>query len=178
MPGVDPPALPRNRSFDILRIIFATLVLCAHAAELTDGNRSREIFARLSRSPMTFGDVGVVGFFLLSGYLIVRSWQGDPEFLNFLQKRMLRIAPGYFVALPLGVIVVGLLAPAVPGFFPQLFNNLLHHAKHILPPILPGNPYPRSTAVFGVSRQNSGAICLWGFSGFAEWCGGRSNGLL
>ena len=136
------PAATRNRSFDILRICFATMVLAAHAAELTDGNRSRELFTRLAHSPMTFGDVGVVGFFLLSGCLIVRSWHRDPEVLNFLQKRTLRIVPGCIVALPLAVVAVGILAPGIHDYFHNLFSNLQHHAKPILPPILPGNPYP------------------------------------
>lgn len=142
MSKVSTPVLTRNRSFDILRILFATMVLLAHAAELTDGNRSRELFTQWAHSPMTFGDVAVVGFFLLSGYLIVRSWQREPHFLNFLVKRTLRIAPGCFVAVPLGVIAVGLLAPAVPNYFHQLFHNLLHPGRRILPPALRGNAYP------------------------------------
>jgi peptidoglycan/LPS O-acetylase OafA/YrhL len=81
-----------------LRIVFATLVLLSHAPEITDGNASRELFHRFTGSPMTFGTLGVDGFFILSGYLIVQSWLGDPELINFLRKRVLRIVPGYLVA--------------------------------------------------------------------------------
>ena len=142
MPVVGARAQGRNRSFDLLRILFAVVVLCGHAPELTDGDRSRELFTRISHSRMSLGDVAVVGFFLLSGYLIVRSWQGDPDFLNFLVKRSLRIAPGFIVAMTLGVLSMGLLAPAVPDYFHQLIYNICHHAEHITPPVLPGNAYP------------------------------------
>lgn len=107
----------RNRVFDLLRILFATLVLLAHAPELTDGNRSREILTRITHSNVTFGSMGVDGFFLLSGFLIVQSWQRDPELLNFVRKRLLRIVPGYLVAVFLSTLAVGLVAPAVPHFF-------------------------------------------------------------
>src|SRR5271170_1260907 len=101
----------RNHQFDLLRIIFATLVLLSHAPEITDGNAARELLHRLTRGPITFGLLGVDGFFVLSGYLIVQSWLGDPEFLNFLRKRILRIVPGYLVAVVLSTLAVGLLAP-------------------------------------------------------------------
>lgn len=136
----------RNHQFDLLRIVFALLVLLAHAPEMTDGNRSREIFARLSHANVTFGDFGVDGFFLLSGFLIVQSWQKKPELLNFMRKRVLRIVPGYLVAALLSTLVIGLLAPGVDHFFQHLD---IHFVKSILvlsspssPPVLPGNAYP------------------------------------
>ena len=122
------------------------MVLLSHAPEITDGNRSREIFNRVTRSGISFGDVGVMGFFLLSGYLIVQSWQGDPEFWNYLRKRILRIVPGYLVAAILSTIVVGLLAPAIPNFFRHF---TYHYPASVLgldrpktPPVFPGLTYP------------------------------------
>ena len=67
----------RNHSFDLLRIVFAMLVLLSHAAEIEYGNASHELFSRFTGTQITFGTVGVDGFFLLSGYLIVQSWLGD-----------------------------------------------------------------------------------------------------
>jgi peptidoglycan/LPS O-acetylase OafA/YrhL len=141
---VSPTRHGRNRRLDLFRIVFATMVLLAHAPELTDGNRSREIFNRLTGSGMSFGEVGVMGFFLLSGYLIVQSWQGDPEFLNYLRKRVLRIVPGFLVAALLSTVVVGLLAPGIPDFFRHfnkdfIFSVLLLGSPKT-PPVFPGLP--------------------------------------
>jgi peptidoglycan/LPS O-acetylase OafA/YrhL len=135
----------RNHQFDLLRILFATLVLLSHAPEITDGNASRELFHRLTRAPVTFGLLGVDGFFVLSGYLIVQSWLGDPEFLNFLRKRVLRIVPGYLVAVVVSTVAVGLLAPGVPHFFRdlnvQFIKSIALLSSPATPPVFPGHPY-------------------------------------
>ena len=137
--------ISRNHQFDLLRIIFATLVLLSHAPEITDGNVSRELFHRFTRAPMTFGTVGVDGFFLLSGYLIVQSWLANPELLNFLRKRVLRIVPGYLVAVVLSTLAVGLLAPGVSHFFRGLDVHFVRSvallSSPITPPVFPGRPY-------------------------------------
>lgn len=115
----------RNRLFDLLRIVFATLVLLSHAPELTDGNRSREIFSRITNGQVSFGMFGVVGFFLLSGYLIVQSWQNKPNLSDFLRKRTLRIVPGYVVAALLSTLLIGLLVPSVDHFFRHLRGEFI-----------------------------------------------------
>jgi peptidoglycan/LPS O-acetylase OafA/YrhL len=135
----------RNHQFDLLRILFATLVLLSHAPEITDGNASRELLHRLTRAPITFGLLGVDGFFLLSGYLIVQSWLGDPEFLNFLRKRVLRIVPGYLLAVVLSTVAVGLLAPGVAHFFRDIdfrfVKSVLLLGSPATPPVFPGHPF-------------------------------------
>ena len=60
----------RNHQLDLLRIIFATMVLLGHASELTPGQLYGDIFRRWTHSNVTFGAIGVDGFFLLSGFLI------------------------------------------------------------------------------------------------------------
>ncbi len=49
------------------------MVLLSHAPEMMDGDASRELFHRFVGTGMTFGSVGVDGFFILSGFLIVQS---------------------------------------------------------------------------------------------------------
>ena len=136
----------RNPRLDLLRIVFALLVLLAHAPELTDGNNSRELLARSTHSGFTFGVLGVDGFFLLSGFLIVQSWEHNPELLNFLKKRVLRIVPGYLVAAFLSILVVGLIAPGEPQFFRHirplaLAVSLLRLSVPATPLVFPGMPF-------------------------------------
>jgi peptidoglycan/LPS O-acetylase OafA/YrhL len=135
----------RNHQFDLLRILFATLVLLSHAPEVTDGNRSRELLHRLTGAPITFGMLAVDGFFVLSGYLIVQSWLVTPELLDFLRKRVLRIVPGYLVAVALSTLAVGLLAPGVSHFFRHLDVHFLVSivllTSPATPPVFPGQWY-------------------------------------
>jgi peptidoglycan/LPS O-acetylase OafA/YrhL len=131
---------------DLLRLSFATVVLLAHAVEWVDGDLRRDLVSRLLRSENTtqysFGYLGVDGFFLLSGFLIVQSWVSDPEFFNYLRKRVLRIVPGYVVAMLLSTLVVGILAPGISGFFWHLgrhyVGSLLMLGSPNTPPVFPG----------------------------------------
>lgn len=94
---------------------------------------------------MSLGTVGVDGFFLLSGYLIVQSWLGDPRLLNYLRKRVLRIVPGYLVAVALSTAAVGLLAPGISHFFHHLdihfVNSVVLLSSPMTPAVFPGRPY-------------------------------------
>lgn len=134
----------RNIQFDIFRIVFAILVLLSHAPEILDGNPSRELFYRFTHQH-TFGNLAVDGFFLLSGYLIVQSWQSSPQLLPFLRKRVLRIVPGYLVAVLLSTLIVGSLASAVHNFFSSL-GSIFPASLFLLgipatPPVFPGLHY-------------------------------------
>ena len=85
------------------------------------------------------------GFFLLSGFLIVQSWENDPELLNYLRKRLLRIVPGYVVAAILATLVIGLLAPGVSHFFSHFTyhfpESMLLLGGLTTPPVFPGMPF-------------------------------------
>jgi peptidoglycan/LPS O-acetylase OafA/YrhL len=128
----------RNRQFDLMRLIFATCVILSHAPELIDGDRHRELLTRLTGT-VSFGDFGVDGFFLLSGYLILQSWLHDPDLWDYLRKRVLRIYPGYVVASIVGTVALGSLIPAVPAYFHQInfhfFVSLLHLGYPNAPPV-------------------------------------------
>jgi peptidoglycan/LPS O-acetylase OafA/YrhL len=114
----------RNRTLDLLRIGLAVMVLVEHAYDLT-GNFEREPLRRLGFYYGS-GGVAVSGFFLLSGWLIVASWNRDPRLGDFLAKRALRILPGWAVAVALTVFVEGWLAPSVPHFFHALMQAPWH----------------------------------------------------
>jgi len=135
---------PRNRTFDFLRLFFATLVLLSHAPEITGGNRHRELFDRIAHSGLTFGEIAVDGFFLLSGYLILKSWLADPKLMDYLRKRFLRIVPGYVVAVIVSVLLASFTAS--PHFFADLgspfLKSVLRLGAPITPPVWRGNPYP------------------------------------
>lgn len=106
----------RSNWLDQWRLLFASLVILSHSFELIDGNRHRELIHR-AFGQTSFGEVAVAGFFVLSGYLITKSWRATPQFGPYLRNRFLRIWPAYAVAFAVSVFVVGPLAADAPSAY-------------------------------------------------------------
>lgn len=122
------------------------MVLLSHAPEIADGNRSRELLTQLFGS-ISFGELAVDGFFLLSGYLIVKSWANEPSILIFLQKRVVRIYPGFIVASIVGALVVGPLGASPVEYFSQFrtwafIKGIVYLQSTITPPVFAGQSNP------------------------------------
>jgi peptidoglycan/LPS O-acetylase OafA/YrhL len=68
----------RYNNFNLLRLILALCVILSHSPELTDGDNHREpLMCLFDTIPLGF--LAVDAFFLLSGYLIVQSWDLHPR---------------------------------------------------------------------------------------------------
>ena len=110
----------RDNNFNLLRLLFASMVILSHSFELVDGNPKREIFHRLFPTQIG-GGLAVCGFFLLSGFLIVQSWHRDPRLLDFFKKRVLRIYPAFIVATLVSLFIFGPLGTHdAKGYFANL----------------------------------------------------------
>jgi peptidoglycan/LPS O-acetylase OafA/YrhL len=90
-------------------------VLIAHSYEIVDGDRSREPLTRLFQT-ISFGELAVDGFFLLSGLLIVGSYLQRPDALRFLKNRILRIYPGFIACALISALIVGAIGGS-PNYF-------------------------------------------------------------
>ena len=106
-----------KNNFGFLRLVLATLVIVSHSAEIIDGNRSRELLTTFG-GRLTFGEIAVDGFFIISGYLILKSFQQSASTFSYLIKRVRRIYPGFLVAWLVCIFVV---AP-IGGINPSSFN--------------------------------------------------------
>jgi peptidoglycan/LPS O-acetylase OafA/YrhL len=118
----------RNNNFGALRLLFAILVILSHSFELVDGNRSRELLTRIFGT-ISFGQLGVDGFFLISGYLITKSFQETRSVGQYVLKRVLRIYPGYVVAYLFSILIV---APIAGAQFEELLSPKLWLAIPLL----------------------------------------------
>lgn len=135
-------AVPKN-SFDLLRLMAATLVLYGHQHVLT-GLVEPQFFGW-----NTLGGVGVSIFFFLSGLLVWSSWVRDPHWMRFFVKRSLRIFPGLWLVVFATVLLFG---PALsslgrveyfsnPGTWDYLSTAALY-VQFGLPGVFDNNPYP------------------------------------
>ena len=136
-----------NNNFDFLRLLFASFVLITHAYMFT-GISDCDWLCKLSNGQTYFTDIGVKGFFIISGYLVYQSALRSAGPRDYLWKRMLRIYPGLFVVLMLivllGPLVYNSTLPywqnkAVWTYIPS--NLSLYKKQTIIPGIFDQNPH-------------------------------------
>jgi len=98
----------RNNSYDLLRLLLATFVLISHSYFLLDVSYS-DIGLFLNNQTY-LGEIGLLGFFSLSGYLITKSFTQTSNGIRFFTNRVLRIFPGFWMCLLVTAFVI---APAI-----------------------------------------------------------------
>lgn len=113
----------RQNNFDGLRLIAAMMVLVSHQFVLSGYPEPRAVGA------FTFGTMGVLIFFSLSGYLIAASWQRDPRLLPFAKKRLLRIWPALAITVLLLSAICIFMQPDRWRYAVEFASNLVfwHH---------------------------------------------------
>lgn len=163
-PAVRPFESDRDRkanNFGAIRLGLAFLVILSHSPELVDGNRSRELLTAVFHT-LSFGELAVDGFFIVSGYLITASYLHSGSGVDFLAKRVLRIYPGFVAAA--AVCVFGV-APWVGGAVdfghPEVFRRFAKVAAFLGVPTVPGAfaalPYPSLNGSLWTIRFEFGA---------------------
>lgn len=95
----------RSNNFDALRLVGALLVLFSHQFAVSGRPEPRLV------GDHSFGNLGVLIFFAVSGHLVTVSWMRDPHAGRFLLRRALRLLPGLFVAMWIFAPVLAWLRP-------------------------------------------------------------------
>jgi peptidoglycan/LPS O-acetylase OafA/YrhL len=100
-------------------------------------------------SGRVFSEIGVCGFFAISGYLIHQSLHRSSSLFSFIRKRLLRIVPGLFVAILFVTLIIGPIVStySVSAYFSSMdtwiyaFKNmLLIPGSATLPGVFTNNP--------------------------------------
>jgi peptidoglycan/LPS O-acetylase OafA/YrhL len=102
-----------RNNLDLMRLAFASLVLLAHSFELIDGNSNREPLTRIFGT-VSFGSFSVDCFFVLSGFLIIQSWDRSSSAVSYYRKRILRIYPAFIICSLISIFIVGRLGAVDP----------------------------------------------------------------
>lgn len=90
---------PRRNNFDALRLILASIVVLVHAAVLSEAEPLQFLRTILS-SPLA-----IQGFFVISGYLIIQSYERSSSLKSYCGKRVRRIYPAYVFIIAVGVLL-------------------------------------------------------------------------
>jgi peptidoglycan/LPS O-acetylase OafA/YrhL len=133
----------RRTCFDLLRLGAAVAVLLSHSYAVV--GRSEPGLGHQS-----LGNIAVLVFFGISGYLIAQSWQAEPRLTLFAVKRALRILPALLAVLLLSALVIGPLVTGVSvgdylsstATWRYVADNAVMHTTYGLPGVFSGNPLP------------------------------------
>ena len=136
-----------ENNFDLLRLLAALMVIFGHSFDLTG---TPEPLNQINE--VSWGSVGVLFFFSISGFLVARSWDFDQRLGAFAAKRALRLMPGLVVALLLTAFVLGPLATNLPvGTYlsdPETKNyvlgNTILQSDYTLPGVFLHTIYPNA----------------------------------
>ena len=103
-------------NFDIIRILFAWLVIISHAYILS-GSKQCDWICEATHHYINFSYFGVKGFITISGFLIFKSLERSPNPLDYLWKRIIRIYPGLIMVLALSILMAYLIYKPDNNFF-------------------------------------------------------------
>lgn len=160
----------RPQGFDLLRIVAASMVLVSHAYLLPGGQEpDLVVFGDFA---FNLGRLGVVVFFVVSGYLICGSWLSDPRPRAFAEKRLRRLMPALAVMLLLVTFVLGPIVTTSPGYLwdPRTYEFLLRNLvvfpyTYDLPGVFEANPLDDVNGVLWTLGVEVFAYTLLGLAG-------------
>ena len=137
----------RRNHFDSLRLAFSIVVLFSHSFALVTGRYRVDPLYEWTHGAADLGELAVNGFFVISGFLVARSWSLSSNWRSYLAKRAARIYPGFIVVM----LVQGLLlAPWVVAKPPTWYTTgqFLRFSSNILTLTGYGYPYGGLLQVF------------------------------
>ena len=115
-------SLGRENNIDFLRFFLAGVVIFSHSYPLLWGTNRREPIWLATGGQRTGGELAVDGFFILSGFLIARSWLSSRGTGDYLLRRALRIYPAFIVAILFSGLMAGPLIQDSPSTYWRAFS--------------------------------------------------------
>jgi peptidoglycan/LPS O-acetylase OafA/YrhL len=106
-------------NFNLLRFLAASLVVYTHCYAFTGKLPQQHDY--FSYFIYSLGNVGVDTFFIISGFLITKSYLARNNFFVFMRARVLRLYPGLIAALLFACLLIGPLNTTVP--LAEYFNS-------------------------------------------------------
>ena len=101
-----------HNSLGLIRLVLASSVIISHAFPL--GGFGEDPLLAWTKGQVSIGGIAVGGFFVISGYLIVKSGASS-DIMQFLWRRVTRIFPAFWGVLLFAAFVVGPIAWMLRG---------------------------------------------------------------
>jgi peptidoglycan/LPS O-acetylase OafA/YrhL len=138
----------RDNNIQLLRLVAAAAVMLFHSYVFTGHIGDDPVWRATGTTDSSV--IGVECFFVLSGFLVTRSWLTRPGLAAFAAARALRICPALFVAVALSIVLAGASSDVPwqafitsPVTIDYAWNNALAwQVRFALPGAFPANPYP------------------------------------
>lgn len=138
----------RDNNLNLLRMVAASTVLVSHAYPISGSDGTADPLSQATGH--TMGNIAVAVFFVISGFLITKSFNNGRGIGHWLLSRVMRVGPGLFVVLMLTTVVLGPLVTTLP--LQQYFTNQrtlqyvpsnlsLWFIQFTLPGVFEKNPY-------------------------------------
>ena len=169
---------PRANNFSLLRLLAALAVVYGHSFEVTRPAPGQVDLVWRALGETWSGELGVWVFFVISGFLIAKSWVERQDIVAFAAARFLRLLPALLVML---CLVTFVLAPTFTslswldyleqrGTYRFLFwNGSLLKTVFTLPGVFAANPrldvVNRSLWTLPVEARLYGLIAVMGLMG-------------
>ena len=141
----------------------ALLVVWSHSFALHQGSEKNEPLSLLLNGAYNSGNIAVMAFFVISGFLITQSFASSRSTWWFMAKRVRRIYPGYLVATSICAFVI------VPLFSGVCDLSALEVAKTIGGNLLLRNHFPPSNIFYSNAVPLALNGSLWSIP-VEFWC--------
>lgn len=137
-----------KNNFDFIRVLLAFIVFVGHLGALSGSGR----LTFLTHSPV---EVAVFSFFIVSGFLIARSYERSSSLKSYAKKRFNRIVPAYLLVVFLCTILLSLVSTLS---FSDYFGNIQVYKYFFWNSIFMNFMAPSLPGVFGNAAVNG---ALW-----------------
>ena len=95
---LDRPPGDRDNAVGLARFLLTSLVVLSHSFYMHVCSLDYDPMVRWSWGQYTLGRIAVDAFFVLSGFLVARSWAGSRGWADFLTRRATRVYPAFLAA--------------------------------------------------------------------------------
>lgn len=138
--------LPDN-NFNLLRLAAVLSVVYSHYLRIFD--IGTDSFLKLTNNHTDTSTLGVISFFVISGFLVTRSLLLSENRFHFLYNRVLRIFPGHILCLLVSIFLIGLFSTQYslieymksPQTYFYFLNVFLYSFQYKLPGVFEYNPH-------------------------------------